>query len=74
MRYSRNKNFQYFVYQLVSEGEWLFLPKNGRKHSALKHRLTGRKIPIPGSPDRDPRGLLNFKSMVRHIERGNTID
>lgn len=47
MRYSRNKDFQYFVHQLVSEGEWLFLPKNGRKHSALKHRLTGRKIPIP---------------------------
>lgn len=53
MRYSRNKDFQYFVHQLVSEGEWLFLPKNGRKHSALKHRLTGRKIPIPGSPDQD---------------------
>ncbi|HHK6067808.1 hypothetical protein [Neisseria sp. P0014.S009] len=52
----------------------MFLPKNSRKHSALQHRLTGRKIPIPGSPDQDPRGLLNFKTMVRHIERGSTID
>ena len=74
MRYSRNKDFQYFVRQLVSGGEWMFLPKNSRKHSALKHRQTGRKIPVPSSPDQDPRGLLNFKSMVRHIERGSTID
>lgn len=48
--------------------------KNGRKHSALKHLLTDRKIPIPGSPGQDPRGLLNFKTMVRHIERGSTLD
>jgi hypothetical protein len=74
MRYSRNKDYQVFVRQLVSGGEWIFLPKNGRKHSALKHRQTGRKIPVPSSPDQDPRGLLNFKSMVRHIERGSTID
>lgn len=74
MRYSRNKDYQNFVHKLVSGGEWMFLPKNGRKHSALKHRISGRKIPIPGSPDQDPRGLLNFKSMVRHIERGSTID
>lgn len=74
MRYSKNKDFQVFISKLVSGGEWMFLPKNSRKHGALKHRQTGRKIPIPGSPDQDPRGLLNFKSMVRHIERGSTID
>lgn len=73
MRYSRNKDYQVFVRQLVSGGEWMFLPQNGRKHSVLKHRLTGRKIPTPGSPDQDLHGLLNFKSTVRHIEHGSTI-
>ncbi|HGM3073349.1 TPA: hypothetical protein ACKN6T_002103, partial [Neisseria gonorrhoeae] len=74
MRYSKNKDYQFFIRQLVSGGEWMFLPKNGRKHSALKHLPTDRKIPIPGSPGQDPRGLLNFKTMVRHIERGSTFD
>ena len=45
MRYSKNKDYQIFIRQLVSGGEWMFLPKNGRKHSALKHLLTDRKIP-----------------------------
>ncbi|CWN09360.1 hypothetical protein CIJ84_00785 [Neisseria meningitidis] len=75
MRYSKNKDYQIFIRQLVSGGEnGCSSPKNGRKHSALKHLLTDRKIPIPGSPGQDPRGLLNFKTMVRHIERGSTLD
>lgn len=43
MRYSKNKDYQFFIRQLVSGGEWMFLPKNGRKHSALKHLPTDRK-------------------------------
>lgn len=74
MHYCKNKDFDVFVRKLIMGRRWMFLSKKGRKHSALKHLLTGRKIPIPGSPGQDPRGLLNFKTMVRHIERGSTFN
>lgn len=72
MRYSNNKDFQVYVKGLVSGGNWSFRT-SGRKHGILQHR-SGRKIPVPGTPGNHPRGLLNFKAQVRHVERGNTIN
>lgn len=73
MRYSNNKDFQVYVKGLVSGGNWSFRT-SGRKHGILQHRVSGRKIPVPSTPGNHPRGLLNFKAQVRHVERGNTIN
>lgn len=65
--YSTNKDFNRFVDSLVKSGKWSFIPKGGRKHAALKH-INGSMCPVPTSPGKHPRGLLNFRSMIRKIE------
>lgn len=68
-RYNANKDFQAFVCALLDSGRWEYIPPGSRKHGTLRHLPSGSKLPVPGSPGGHPRGLKNFKTMVRKIER-----
>lgn len=67
MRYSNNKDFADYVGKLVRSGKWVYIPKGRRRHGCLQHQ-SGRKCPVPFTPDNNPRSLLNFKALTRQIE------
>lgn len=68
MKYSSDKQYNAFISNLVKIGDWTFFPKKGRKHGYLCHINTGKKFVVPCSPS-DHRGVKNFISAIRRIER-----
>ena len=69
MRYSKNKDFNNYVAGLIKSGEWAFIPKGSTKHACIRHLASGVKCPVPGSPNSNPAGLQNFKTLTRRIAR-----
>lgn len=69
MVYSRNKEYNRYIRDLIVDGEWQFHTKGRGKHGYLEHIVTGRRCPVPFSPRGDSAGFENFKAMLRRASQ-----
>ena len=69
MNYSRNKEYNRYIRDLIADGGWRFHIKGRGKHGYLEHTVTGRRCPVPFSPRGDSAGFENFKAMLRRASQ-----
>lgn len=68
MNYSKSRDFNKLIQQVLNTPAWCYVHKGHRKHANLIHQVTGTKVPVPFSPACTKRGLLNFKTQLKRLD------